>query len=88
MFEFIRVPFLLLIRLYQKTLSMDHGIFSRVLPYGFCRFHPTCSEYGYQAIKRHGLIKGSLLTSWRVLRCNPLSHGGHDPVPKPGKWKN
>jgi uncharacterized protein len=69
------------IRVYQITLSFDHGWPSFLFPNGFCRFNPSCSEYGYKAIKHHGVIKGVLMTSWRILRCNPWSHGGNDPVP-------
>ena len=72
---------LYLIRMYQKTLSFDHGIFRHFFPNGFCRFHPTCSEYGYQCVEKHGIIKGGFLTIWRILRCNPFNKGGHDPVP-------
>lgn len=75
-----RKPFLLLIRLYQKTLSPDHGIVKVIFPYGYCKYQPTCSEYGYQAIEKFGLIKGIPLTLWRILRCNPFSKGGHDPI--------
>lgn len=75
-----RAPFLLLIRLYQKTISPDHGFVSRLFPHGCCRFTPTCSEYGYRAIDKYGLLKGSLLAGWRILRCNPFSKGGDDPV--------
>jgi len=71
---------LFLIRLYQKTISFDHGWFKDVFPIGFCRFHPTCSQYGYEAIEKYGLIKGGLMTTWRILRCNPFSPGGNDPV--------
>ena len=46
-----------------------------------CRYHPTCSEYAVQAVHRHGVIRGGLLAAWRVLRCNPWSRGGIDPVP-------
>lgn len=66
-------PFLWLIRGYQKVISP-------MLPPS-CRFHPTCSEYGYEAIQKHGLIKGGRLAVWRVLRCNPWGKGGFDPVP-------
>ena len=69
-----------MIRLYQMTLSFDHGIFKDAIPGGYCRFHPTCSEYTYQAIEKYGLAKGCLLGSWRILRCNPISKGGDDPV--------
>lgn len=67
-----------LIKIYQKTLSFDYGIFKFLFPYGFCRFKPTCSEYTYQAIKKYGVIKGSLKGLWRILRCNPFSQGGED----------
>ncbi len=46
-----------------------------------CRYIPTCSQYGYEAITKHGLIKGGLLTAKRLLRCHPFSKGGIDPVP-------
>lgn len=69
-----------MLRFYQKTLSFDHGILKDMFPGGFCRFHPTCSEYAYQAIEKYGLIRGGLKSAWRVLRCNPFSKGGEDPV--------
>ena len=69
-----RMPVLFLIRLYQKLISP-------ALPAGTCRFHPTCSHYSYQAIAKYGLIKGGALSIWRVLRCQPFSPGGFDPVP-------
>ena len=46
-----------------------------------CRFLPTCSEYAITAVKTRGVLVGGALAAWRVLRCNPLCHGGHDPVP-------
>lgn len=46
-----------------------------------CRYEPTCSAYATQSIRRFGPIRGLLLASWRLLRCNPFSHGGFDPVP-------
>jgi putative membrane protein insertion efficiency factor len=69
----VKYPFLWLIRGYQKIISP-------MLPPS-CRFHPTCSEYGYEAIKKYGAIKGVRLAVWRVLRCNPWGKGGFDPVP-------
>jgi len=69
-----------LIKFYQRTLSLDHGPLKKVYPHGFCRFYPSCSEYGVLAITKYGLIKGGLLTSWRILRCNPWNKGGNDPV--------
>ena len=78
--HFTRFFVLGMIKFYQRTLSFDHGLPSFFYPNGFCRFHPTCSEYGYQAIEKYGIIRGGLMAFWRVLRCNPFSKGGHDPV--------
>lgn len=69
-----------LIRIYQHTLSFDHGPLRFFFPRGFCIYHPTCSEYTAQAIGKYGVIKGIVLGSWRILRCNPWSKGGDDPV--------
>jgi len=69
-----------IIRLYQKTLSPDHGfgrIFNRTVG---CRFYPSCSQYVYEAVEKRGVIKGLFLGVWRILRCNPWSKGGYDPV--------
>ena len=52
-----------------------------------CRYAPSCSTYALQAIRVHGPIKGLILASWRLLRCNPWSHGGVDHVPERGRWK-
>jgi putative membrane protein insertion efficiency factor len=46
-----------------------------------CRFLPTCSEYAVEAVRERGIVVGGALATWRVLRCNPLCHGGLDPVP-------
>ncbi|MFA5022316.1 MAG: membrane protein insertion efficiency factor YidD [Patescibacteria group bacterium] len=77
---YARLLVLRLIKIYQKTISFDHGFFSQLYPNGFCRFHPTCSEYGYQAVEKYGVIKGGFLALWRIMRCNPWSKGGHDPL--------
>ncbi len=69
-----RLAFLGLIRLYQMIVSP-------ALPSNTCRFYPSCSHYGYQAIFKYGAIKGSGMAVWRVLRCNPFNPGGYDPVP-------
>ena len=69
-----------IIKIYQKTLSLDHGFFRCLYPYGFCRFHPTCSEYAIMAIKKNGIIKGGVVALYRVIRCNPFNGGGFDPV--------
>ncbi len=44
-----------------------------------CKYHPSCSAYAVQAIERYGILRGLVLATWRVLRCNPFSHGGYDP---------
>ena len=62
-----------LIGLYRRLISP-------VLPPA-CRFTPTCSEYGYEAIARYGILAGGRLAVWRVLRCNPFGGSGYDPVP-------
>lgn len=78
----VTILILLIIRLYQKTLSFDHGFMKIFYPNGYCRFHPTCSEYGYRSIEKHGLFKGGWLTVNRVVRCNPFNKGGIDEVPE------
>ncbi len=75
----------LLIRLYQKTLSLDHGPLRFLYPNGYCKFYPTCSEYAYQAFGKHGFLAGWVLTVRRILRCHPWSQAGLDPVPEPKK---
>lgn len=69
-----------LIRIYQWTISPDHGLFRARYPYGFCRFYPSCSQYGYIAIGTHGVIRGGLMTAWRILRCNPWTKPSIDKV--------
>lgn len=69
-----------IIRIYQKTLSPDHGVLKAAHPYGYCRFTPTCSEYSYQAVAKYGLIKGAWLGTKRLFRCHPWAKGGQDPV--------
>nr|WP_238154394.1 MULTISPECIES: membrane protein insertion efficiency factor YidD [unclassified Ornithinimicrobium] len=71
----LTVPLVLLIRLYQRTLSVLFG--------PVCGYYPSCSAYGVTALERHGLLRGTALTVWRVLRCNPWSAGGVDHVPPP-----
>jgi uncharacterized protein len=60
------------IRVYQRFISP--GIPSR------CRYYPSCSEYAVQAVRRYGILRGVVLAAWRLLRCNPWSHGGVDLV--------
>lgn len=61
-----------LIRFYRKNISP--------LKTPCCRYVPTCSQYAIEAIEKHGAFRGSLVAIWRILRCNPLSKGGYDPV--------
>ena len=67
----LRTVVILPIRVYQLTVS-------RLMPAGTCKYHPSCSEYAVQVLRRHGLVRGSILAGWRLLRCNPWSHGGVD----------
>ena len=68
------------VRFYQKYLSRPLHFLAG--PGSGCRFEPSCSAYALEAIRRHGFFKGSALGFWRIVRCNPFSHGGHDPVPE------
>ena len=52
-----------------------------------CRYHPSCSAYAFEALQTHGAAKGFVLATWRVLRCNPFTPGGLDPVPPRGQWR-
>lgn len=69
-----------LIYIYQHTLSLAFG--------PCCKYYPSCSHYADLALEVHGFWKGSLLTGWRLMRCNPLSNGGVDYPPLKGEWKN
>jgi putative membrane protein insertion efficiency factor/ribonuclease P protein component len=75
----IRSLLLGLIWVYRHTISP-------MLP-PTCRYHPSCSAYGFEALQVHGAAKGTALTAWRVLRCNPFTDGGLDPVPRRGEWR-
>lgn len=70
----------LLIRLYQRTVSLDHGPLRFLRPHGQCKFHPTCSMYAIQAIERFGVMKGGWLAGTRILRCHPWAVGGVDEI--------
>jgi putative membrane protein insertion efficiency factor len=61
-------------------------IISPALP-ARCRYHPTCSAYAEQAVRTHGILKGTALAAWRLARCNPFSRGGVDDVPARGEWR-
>lgn len=77
--DLIKKVLIFLIKTYQMTLSPRFS-------HGSCRYTPTCSQYALEAIEIHGIFKGCLLAAWRILRCNPFSKGGWDPVP-PKKTK-
>ena len=62
-----------MIRLYQKYISP--------MKTTKCPYIPSCSQYGLEAVQKYGALKGGLLAVWRILRCNPFSRGGYDPVP-------
>ncbi|MCP4136599.1 MAG: membrane protein insertion efficiency factor YidD [bacterium] len=83
-------------RLFRKFIQLTGNIFSGLV-IGFikaykllispmlppsCRFYPTCSAYAIEALRKHGLFKGTFLAVMRIVRCNPLSRGGYDPVPE------
>jgi hypothetical protein len=61
------------IRFYQKFISINRP--------PTCKYYPTCSAYSIEAIEKHGSLKGVFMSGWRILRCNPFSKGGYDPVP-------
>lgn len=63
-----------IIRFYQLYIS-------ELKPYASCKYIPTCSQYAIEALEKNGIILGSVLSIWRILRCNPFSKGGYDPVP-------
>ena len=75
----LRALFTLPIVLYRRFLSP--------LKPPMCRFHPTCSAYAQEAILVHGVLKGTALAVWRILRCQPFAQGGLDPVPPLGAWR-
>jgi putative membrane protein insertion efficiency factor len=68
----MRYPAIALLRLYQLWLS---PLFPNT-----CKYHPSCSQYAVDALRRYGLLRGGVLAVWRLLRCNPWSHGGVDHV--------
>jgi len=71
----VRLPFLAVLRLYKVLISP-------LLPPS-CRFAPSCSDYAFEAIAKHGVIRGIALAAYRLVRCNPWNPGGLDPVPEP-----
>ena len=78
--RYLRAVFVAPIRVYQRLLSPMLG--------NRCKYYPSCSEYAAQAIGRFGILRGLVLAGWRLLRCNPWSHGGFDPVENQRLFKN
>jgi putative membrane protein insertion efficiency factor len=76
----VRAAFVAPIRAYQRAFSPLLG--------QRCRYYPSCSEYAAQAIMRFGILRGLVLAGWRLLRCNPWSHGGFDPVDQQRLFKS
>ncbi|MBN1331572.1 membrane protein insertion efficiency factor YidD [Candidatus Dojkabacteria bacterium] len=70
-----------MIRIYQKLFSFDHAFWANPAKFRVCIFHPSCSEYTYQAIDKFGVIRGGLMGVARIIRCNPFSKPGADLVP-------
>lgn len=66
-------------RLAQVPISAYQRLISPLFPRR-CKYEPSCSAYAAQAIERYGILRGAVLAAWRLLRCNPFSHGGFDPV--------
>lgn len=68
----------------KRAISWLIGVYRRrispLMP-SRCRYEPSCSAYTQEAVQRHGALRGVILGGWRLLRCNPFSHGGFDPVP-------
>jgi len=74
-----------IIKIYQKTLSFDHGLLKIYSRYGRCRYRPTCSEYSIESLEKYGFLRGGAKAIYRILRCNPWSRGGWDPVDQNSK---
>lgn len=70
-----------MVKLIQTIIKFYSTFVSPVLPYR-CKYYPTCSNYAIEALEKKGMFKGSIMTAWRILRCNPFSRGGYDPVEK------
>ena len=69
----LALPAIALVHLYRWTVGV-------LVPPGTCKYEPSCSRYALDALRTHGLLRGSILAGWRLLRCNPWSHGGVDHV--------
>ncbi len=78
----------LLIKTYQFLFSFDHSPIWKHTGYRVCIYHPSCSQYTYEAIDKYGVVKGSFLGFKRITRCAPWGRGGYDPVPETFKSEN
>jgi putative membrane protein insertion efficiency factor len=67
------------VRIVQAPIVLYRRVISPALPRR-CRYEPTCSAYAVEALQEFGILRGLVLATWRLLRCNPFSHGGYDPV--------
>ena len=67
----MKYPAIALVRLYRLVVSP-------LLPANTCKYHPSCSQYALDALRKHGFVRGTILAGWRLVRCNPWSHGGVD----------
>lgn len=76
----MKEPAIFLINIYRKVYRFFYLQRIPLIIYPDCKFYPTCSEYGIQAIERYGVFNGLLRAFWRVLRCNPYSKGGIDEI--------
>lgn len=79
----IATAVILLLRLVRAALQPFVAMTS-ITP-RVCKYEPTCSHYAEQAVRRHGPVRGLGMAGWRLLRCNPWSRGGYDPVPERGR---
>lgn len=77
---FMKKILIYLIKFYQKNISPYKGT--------KCPYFPSCSAYGMEAVEKHGAVIGGVLAVWRILRCNPFSKGGYDPVPEKIEIRN
>lgn len=71
-----------MIKIYQKTISPDHGWFRARFPYGYCRYYPSCSQYTIDSLREHGVTKGLWLALKRIIKCNPFSTPSVDLINK------
>lgn len=69
----MKYPLIAFVKLWRAVVSPSYG--------SVCKYHPSCSAYGLRALETRGALVGTALTLWRILRCNPWSEGGYDPVP-------